>query len=82
MKPLTEIKKLKKKISKLRKEINYLNILLQDADEGSWDLDLIYKDIRYGRINGNEVEYCKPDKRMAMWFSKRWDLKNEEDLEE
>jgi hypothetical protein len=73
--------KLKLKIKELKKEISYLNNLLSEADESSWDLESVYKDIRYGRFNGNEVEGFVPDKKMATWFAKRWNL-NEKELEE
>ena len=76
-----KIIKLNKKIKELKKEISYLNNLLCEADEGSWDLEGQYKDIRYGRCNGNEVDGYKPNKKMATWFANRWNL-NEKELEE
>ena len=76
-----EIEKLKKKIIVQKREITYLNNLLSEVDEGSWDLEGQYKDIKYGRFNGNEIEGVKPDKKMATWFAQRWNL-NEEELEE
>jgi len=74
-------KKIAKKIKQLKEEIKYLNILLSDCDEGSWDLKAMYKDFRYGTFGGNEIEGFKPDKKLATWFANRWDL-NEKELEQ
>ena len=64
---------------KLRKEISYLNSLLMDVQEESWDVKGIYRDIRDGTDNGNEIGGV-PNKKMASWFAKRWNL-NEEDCD-
>lgn len=74
------IKNLRKKLRKAKDEINYLNVLLSDADEGSWDQEGLYEDARDGTFNGTDIG-GKPDKKMASWLAKRYNL-NEEELDD
>ena len=69
-----KINKLKKRIKELNTEINYLNILLSDADDSSWDAKLIYEDALNGNFNGNKIEGGKPDKKFAKWIAQRYNL--------
>ncbi len=72
------INKLKKKIKKLNQEVSYLNDLLMDADDSSWDTEIMYKDARDGTFNGHEID-GKPDKKFAEWIANRYNLKLDEE---
>ena len=72
------IKDLRKKLREAKKEIGYLNALLSDANEGSWDQEGLYGDARDGTFNGNNIG-GEPDKKMASWLANRYNL-NEEEL--
>lgn len=81
MKDKETIIKLKKKIKSLKEEISYLNTLLADADDGSWDSDGLYEDARDGCFNGNKVEGMKPDNKYAKWIANRYGLNIDKDGE-
>ena len=70
------IKKVERLINKnkeLRKEIEFLNIFLSDAQPESWDLDSIYEDALEG-IDEQTGESCKPNTPYAKWIKKRYSL--------
>jgi len=68
-----ETKKLKKKIKELKQEISYLNSLLMEADEGSWDNKIAIEDALKGTWNGQVIDKdCKPDLKYAKWLARRY----------
>ena len=80
IKKIVRLVKENKKLKELKKEVGYLNALLADADESSWDMEVMYKDCRDGTFNGNDIG-GKPDKKMAKWIAQRYDL-NEGELQD
>ena len=74
------IVKLKKKIKSQRKEIGYLNELLNDADESGWDKELMYADAYLGNFNGNDIGGV-PDNKYAKWIAERYGFKIDKDGE-
>lgn len=73
--------KYRKKIKDLKTEVSNLNMLLLEAGESDWDMEDTYRDFRDGRLNGADIEYGKPNKKLASWFAKRHNL-NEKELED
>ncbi len=68
-----ETKKLKKKIRELKQEISYLNNMLMEADDGSWDNKGLIEDALNGTWNGQHInEECKPDLKYAKWLANRY----------
>ena len=75
-----QTKKLKKKIRELKQEISYLNNVLIEADEGSWDNKGIIEDALNGTWNGQIINTdCKPDLKYAKWLAQRYGYKIIED---
>jgi len=73
---MDEIKKLKKKIRELKQEVYYLNSILMEADEGSWDNKIVIEDALYGAWNGQKIEDdVKPDLKYAKWLAQRYGYK-------
>lgn len=66
----------KKKIKELKQEISYLNNILSEADEGSWDNKGIIEDALNGTWNGQIInKESKPNLKYAKWLAKRYGYK-------
>jgi len=75
---IKKVTRLFNKIKSLKEEVSYLNALLSDADESSWDSEGLYKDALNGTWNGNDLG-GEPDKDFAKWLKKRYNLKTDRD---
>jgi hypothetical protein len=68
------------KIKKLKEEIRYLNNLLREADDCSWEHKGLIEDVLNGTWNGQRInEVCEGDLKYAKWVAKRYGYKIKKD---